>query len=289
MNRLTNADAAVVYIMGQSNAHGHAQDMCREDMVLTPMKHVFSLDRKENQFYGLDNITWSGYTTQGKNLGETQDHIYNLGYFLATKWEKSAQKRNLPDLYIVQISVGAQAVVNGTRFPGCGMWNPDHARIIQPGGWEDADIGLYHLAMEILPLVRKDLLSRYKNPVALGLHWIGNEDDAGVNALHPEDFADRYDHFFDSVLSAIGFDCPIHFYKMLCTRREGFTPMGINLVNAQHERLVKRLPSAFFHNLQESPLWDEEDPCFGLFAPDMCHYRARTQKYLAQLFWNQIL
>ena len=289
MQRLKNADAAVVYIMGQSNAHGHAQEMYREDRVLTPMQHVFSLDRKENQFYGLDKITWSGYTSHGKNLGETQDHIYNLAYFLADRWERLAEEKDLPDLYIVQISVGAQAVVNGIRFPGCGMWNPDHARIIQPGGWEEADIGLYHLAMEILPLVHKDLSSRYNNPVALGLHWIGNEDDAGVNAVYPEDFADRYDQFFDSVLSAIGFDCPIHFYKMLCTHREDFTPTGIEIVNSQHERLAKRLPNAAFHNLQESPLWDEEDPCFGLFAPDMCHYRARTQKYIAQQFWTQFL
>lgn len=219
-----NMDAVVVYIMGQSNAHGHAQDMCREDMVLTPMKHVFSLDRRENQFYGLDKITWSGYTSCGKNLGESQDHIYNLAYFLATAWEKLAEEKKMPDLYIVQISMGAQAVVNGLRFPGCGMWNPEHERVIKPGGWEDGDIGLYHLAMEILPLVHRDLTARYGKVKALGLHWIGNEDDAGVDAVYPEDFDQRYDRFFDDVLSAIGFECPLYFYKMLCTRREGFTP-----------------------------------------------------------------
>lgn len=289
MSLLENIDAAVVYIMGQSNAHGHAQEMCREDMVLSPMKHVFSLDRQDNQFYGLDAISWSGYTTQGKNLGETQDNTYNLAYFLATRWEKLAEERNLPDLYIVQISVGAQAVVNGSRFPGCGMWNPDHERIIQPGGWEEADIGLYHLAKDILPLVHQDLCRRYKKPAALGLHWIGNESDAETTAVYPVDFTARYDHFFDSILSAICFDCPVYFYQILCTRRDGFVPEGIDFVNAQHLRLVQKLPHASLYDLRESPLWDDEDPCFGLFAPDMCHYRARTQKHLAQRFLKEIL
>lgn len=286
---MDNMDAVVVYIMGQSNAHGHAQDMCREDMVLTPMKHVFSLDRRENQFYGLDKITWSGYTSCGKNLGESQDHIYNLAYFLAAAWEKLAEEKKMPDLYIVQISVGAQAVVNGLRFPGCGMWNPEHERVIKPGGWEEADIGLYHLAMEILPLVHKDLTARYGKVKALGLHWIGNEDDAGVGAVYPEDFDQRYDRFFDDVLSAIGFACPLYFYKMLCTRREGFTPHGIEFVNAQHARLCRRIPNATLYDLRQSDIWDEEDPCWGVFSPDMCHYRARTQKFLAQRFLDESL
>lgn len=284
-----NTDAVVVYIMGQSNAHGHAQDMCREDRVLTPMKHVFSLDRRENQFYGLERITWSGYTSHGKNLGETQDHTYNLGYFLATAWEAQAEEKKLPDLYIVQISVGAQAVINGHGCPGCGMWNPEHARVIKPGFWEDADIGLYHLAMEILPLVHKDLTARYGNVKALGLHWLGNEEDASVAAVYPADCDARYDHFFDTVLAATGFDCPLYLYKMVCTHKDGFTPEGIRFVNAQHERICKRIPNAAMYDLRQSEIWDEEDPCFGVFSPDMCHYRARTQKHLAQRFLDEIL
>ena len=71
--------------------------------------------------------------------------------------------------------------------------------------------------------------------------------------------------------------------------REGFTPHGIRFVNAQHERMCKRIPNATLYDLRESPLWDEEAPCSGLFAPDMCHYRARTQKFLAQRFLDKIL
>lgn len=76
---------------------------------------------------------------------------------------------------------------------------------------------------------------------------------------------------------------------MLCTRREGFTPHGIEFVNAQHERLCRRIPNATLYDLRQSDIWDEEDPCWGVFSPDMCHYRARTQKFLAKRFLDEIL
>ena len=88
---------------------------------------------------------------------------------------------------------------------------------------------------------------------------------------------------------SIGFDCPLYFYKMLCTRREGFTPEGIRFVNAQRERLCQRILNATLYDLRQSDIWDEEDPCWGVFSPDMCHYRARTQKFLAQRFPDEIL
>ena len=66
--------AAVVFVSGQSNAHAHGQFLAPEDRIAVPLKNVFSLDRKENQSFDITDVVWSGYTTAGKNLGESQDH-----------------------------------------------------------------------------------------------------------------------------------------------------------------------------------------------------------------------
>lgn len=282
MHPLQNADAAVIYILGQSNAHGHDQVLADEDRICTPMSHVFSLDRKENQAFGLEEITWSGYTTQGKNLGETQDDRYCFAYYLATAWEKTiASGVKLPDLYIVQISIGAQSILNG-------MWNPAWPRSIKPGSWETSNISLYPLAMEILPLVYKDLSRRYQNPCAIGLHWIGSEEDTISNTVYPPDFSQRYDDFFDTILQAVGFPCPVSFYEISCTRREGFDKEGIKIVNKELFRQTDRL-NATMVRLKESPLWDEADDQQGIFSGDHTHYSAATQKWLVEHFWQNLM
>ena len=75
--------AAVLFINGQSNATAHQQFLSEEDRILTPMKNVFGLDRNPNQSFDITDVTWSGWTSMGKNLGESQDHTASLAYFVA--------------------------------------------------------------------------------------------------------------------------------------------------------------------------------------------------------------
>ena len=81
MNKDTQA--AVVFIHGQSNAHAHGQKLPEEDRITEPMTHVFSLDRDPNQSFDITDVVWSGFTTAGKNLGESQDHTASFAYHLA--------------------------------------------------------------------------------------------------------------------------------------------------------------------------------------------------------------
>lgn len=70
-------------------------------------------------------LKWSGYTSFGMNLAEEQDNTYSLANCLAKLWQDeidSGNKRNLPDLYIVHIAIGAQGVTEGY------MWNLDYEK-----------------------------------------------------------------------------------------------------------------------------------------------------------------
>ena len=82
-----NPKKAVVFISGQSNAHAHGQKLTEEQQITEPLRNVFSLDRDPNQNYNLEKVVWSGFTTAGKNLGESQDHTASLGYHLANMWQ----------------------------------------------------------------------------------------------------------------------------------------------------------------------------------------------------------
>ena len=135
MRKETNA--AVVFISGQSNAHAHGQIMKEEDRIVQQLCNVFSLDRNPNQSFDITDVVWSGFTTEGKNLGEVQDHTYCFAYYLAQLWQNAIDSgKELPDLYIVQISVGSQGIING-------MWNPDKEKIMMPGKLGEVDISLF--------------------------------------------------------------------------------------------------------------------------------------------------
>ena len=96
--------AVIFVILGQSNAVGHALKMTEDDKVTTPMSHVWGLHRDQNQKLDLQKLQWSGYTTDGMNLGETQDHTYSIANCLAKNWQAhidAGNEKNLPDLYII--------------------------------------------------------------------------------------------------------------------------------------------------------------------------------------------
>ena len=69
------------------------------------------MHRKDNQSFDIKSLTWSGYTSSGMNLAEEQDDTYSLANCLATLWQKEIDNgKELPDLYIVHIALGAPGV-----------------------------------------------------------------------------------------------------------------------------------------------------------------------------------
>ena len=272
---------AGVFIAGQSNAHAHGQKLPESEWITEPLVNVFSLDREPNQSYDLEKVVWSGFTTAGKNLGESQDHTASLGYYLAKLWQSAIDGgAALPDLYIVQISIGSQGIING-------MWNRDTEKVLIPGPLGTVRIALFPLAQHIYKLVMEDL----GDPEMLGFHWLGSEQEIWHEAYKAPDIEERYDHFFDTLLAAIGKRCPVYFYETyfkLACRRFGIPDEAGDGVNAAIYRQQERL-GATLVRAKESPYWDEDAQGYGIFAPDNGHYLAKVQQWFAQRFYKEVL
>lgn len=276
-------NVAVLFISGQSNAHAHQQCVEESERIVQPMKNVFGLDRNPNQSFDITDVVWSGFTGEGTNLGETQDHTYSLAYYVAKRWQRDIDEgKPLPDLYIVQISIGSQGIING-------MWNSDKEQILKPGTLNNVDISLYPLALKINELAISNLKKSGKNPIVIGWHWIGSEQDVRKGGFDREDFLKRYDDFFDSMLQSIGEPCPLYLYKLYLEKY--FAPMknaiiNIQAVNDALYRQCTRYKEVHYIESENSPHWDETDAHNGIFAEDNAHYLAKVQKWFADSFFE---
>ena len=278
--------AAVLFISGQSNATAHQQYLAEEDKILTPLANVFSLDRDPNQSLDIEDVVWSGWTSGGKNLGENQDHTASLAYFVAKKWQAAIDEgKDLPDLYIVQISIGSQGIING-------MWNRDKEPIIKPGILGEADISLLPLALHIQKLALKNLRDAGKNPEVIGWHWLGCEQEVWHEAYHRDDFRERYDYHFDVMRNSMGGDIPIYLYKIVV--RGGLERFNLpleaeDIINEEIVRQAERL-GAVLTDVRESPYWDASDNLYyGVLASDRAHYVPKVQEWLADEFLGEII
>lgn len=277
--------AAVMFVGGQSNAHAHNQVMEEQDRIYEPLQNVFSLDRKENQSFDITDVVWSGYTTEGKNLGESQDHTYTLASFVAKRWQKAIEEgADLPDLYIVQISIGSQGIING-------MWNPDKERVLKPGKLGVADIALFDLATHVYPLAMANLKKQGLEPVVVGFHWLGCEQEVWNETYLRADMQSRYDAFFDAMTGAIGEACPMYLYQLqlqeFCKKHE-IPQEAVAIINGAMEKQCHRYPGSTFVRLDQCPHWDPTDEHKGVYAKDNGHYLAKTQAWFADRFWKDL-
>lgn len=282
LNELKKCDAAYLFINGQSNAHGHGQNMSQEDYIRTPLKNVFALDRTPNQSYDIDDVVWSGFTTAGKNLGETQDNTYSFAYYFAKMWQAAIEQGvQLPDLYIVQISIGAQGIING-------MWNKHKEKILISGVLGEANISLYDFASRIHSLVLKDMRKRFDNPAIIGWHWIGSEQDTLPLEYDYSDFLELYDDFFDNMLGLANTNCPAYLYKLVCFHHERFAK-GIEMINNTFNRECKRHENFTLVETDKSPIWDGDAENSGVFDIDNVHYLPKAQRWFAENFFHAII
>lgn len=280
-------NAAVLFISGQSNAHAHGQFLKENDYIVKPLKNVFSLDRDPNQSFDITDVVWSGFTTQGKNLGETQDNTYSFAYFFAKLWQDAIDcgVADLPDLYVVQISVGSQGIING-------MWNRDKEKVMIPGPLDTVDISLFPWAMQVNRLVMKNLKRSGKKPIVIGWHWIGSEQEIHKEAYNRDDFQERYNYFFDSMLASIGEQCPLFLYKIGCKKyceRHHLPASAVDAVNKALQIQCERHENVTIIDIEKCPLWDALQEHNGVYAEDDAHYLADTQKWFAEEFFAKVI
>lgn len=281
--------ATVFILLGQSNAVGHALPMASEDKIKEPLTHVFGLSRELNQRLDLDKLTFSGYLSAGMNLAETQDDTYSLANCLAVQWETAASENpSLPDLYIVQIAVGAQGV--GREY----MWNPEYPVKLVPGPLGTVRISLFPYTERILSLIKPYFDECGIEYDILGLHWRGGENDTG-NGM-PEKIIPEvkpvYLQLFDMFSRSLGEMPPTVLYEI---QYGGKNDLRTDGVNVEYMNTTAAAVNKMFREFAEDEtrittfdpfslsLYDKDEPLtLGIFKEDDgVHYTAEANREIA--------
>ena len=280
-----DCDAAVLIVLGQSNAHGHGLTMREEDKITKPLSNVFGLGRALNQTLDLKQVTWSGYTTEGMNLGESQDHTYCLAEELAKMWQHEidgGNKLNLPDLYIIQISIGAQGI-SLAKGEKNNMWYPYREEKMIPGPLGTVDISLYPWTLKVLGLAMAQLRATKKKPAVIGVHWsAGNDCSLTVDQLG--DLETHYQTIFAGFRQAIGQDYTLYIQELLHVDRAkdlGLTIDSMLFENELHRRRALANPDVKLISAADSPYWQADVVGNGIFVEDHVHYTEEVQRWFA--------
>ena len=275
--------AAVFILLGQSNAVGHGVPMEKEDYIIEPLKNVFGLNRKENQFLDAQKLTWSGYQSGGMNLGEEQDHTYSLANCLARQWQDRIDGgQELPDLYIVQIAIGAQGVT------GKYMWNPRYEKKLIPGKLGTADISLFPFTCHILSLLDDSFREMEKDYEIMGIHWRGGEEDTAEDpAMLERELAGIYREIFGAFWKILG-KCPLVLHSIHCPERMDFLDVtgqakrNMEYINDVFCSLAQEEENTSVFDVRKAPFFDPVSKGNGIFMADNVHYTPKTNHWVAQ-------
>lgn len=279
-------DAPILFVFGQSNAHGHGTKLPEPERITEPLTNVFGLSCRENQFYGLKDVVWSGFVTEGMNLGETQDHTYCLAEGFARIWQKKTDEgEKLPPLYIVQISIGAMGIAEHER-DGLNMWWRGREPVMEPGTLEHVNISLYPLAVQIISLAVKNLRDSGKTPRILGLHWNQWETEADTGGASIAEAEQNYRELFGGFREAAQIPCPIWLYRPLSDVY--CNPPGVKALTELFEKLVRSGEDFHMTDLTTSRYWKPERADKGIFQEDLVHYSPEVHRYFAELTAEEI-
>lgn len=287
-------DAAVFILLGQSNAVGHSLPMKAEDEINNPMANVYGLHCALNQKLDLKELKWSGYTSMGMNLGETQDHTYSLANCLAMQWQAhidAGNEKNLPDLYIINISIGAEGVT------GNYMWNPDRAPILIPGKLGTVNISLYPFAQKVFSLVDESFKSRGMDYEYVGLHWRGGENDlesVAKGIVSTDKLTGIYTTLIEMFNDTLG-NPPIILHEIVAKDRMTETdPTGNKLwametTNAIYQDFNKTYPNVVTFDVRNYPGYDASVRGEGMFKEDMIHFTEDVNQWVSQQIFEGYL
>ncbi len=288
MEKLKNnrKNVAVMVLLGQSNASGHASPMREEDKILLPLKNVFGLSKEHNQSYDITELKWEGYVSGGMNLGEDLDHTYSLANCLARAWQNEidgGNEKDLPDLYIVQIAIGSEGVSEPY------MWYPEREKKLIPGPLRVANISLYPLAEHILSLLCDSLAKLDKYPERVMIHWRGGEEDVTL----PKEQIEKtlpgiYKRIFAGLRKSLKVPSDITLHKFRHKERcDVYDPSGefyrsMLYVNSLFDSLSSELPSVSCFDIGNAPFYDESAFGYGIYADDLVHYTEVANLFAAE-------
>lgn len=279
--------AAVFILLGQSNAVGHNLPMEEQDKILTPLRHVFGLSREHNQSYHNTALTWSGYTSHGMNLAEEQDHTYSIANCLARQWQDAVDGgQELPDLYIVQIAIGAQGVTENY------MWHPSYPQVLIPGKLGTVKIALTPFTTHILSLLKDSIRARGCDPEIIGIHWRGGENDFYEGSeVHRPVLKTLYRQILGSFYTALGENAPTILHRLVCFERTKTQQALDNLhfINKVFEELSDETPNISVFDVRQAPYYIPNVTGNGLFKSDFVHFTTDVNQWAASHILQQYM
>ena len=276
--------AAVFILLGQSNAVGHGIPMEEKDIINTPLENVFGLSRKDNQSFDNKELVWSGYTSFGMNLAEEQDNTYSIANCLAALWQNHIDSGNvlgLPDLYIIQIAIGAQGVTDGY------MWHPDREKKLVPGKLGTVDISLFPFCEHIFGLLDDSFVKMDMDYEIIGLHWRGGENDVTATdeclSKYLKNIYTKLLDLFNTLLNTP----PIVLHKIVCPdRMNDMDPTGkhlanMNYINNVFDMLQKQYENVSIFDVRNAPQYVPNIRGNGLFIEDAVHFTPEVNRWVA--------
>lgn len=281
---------AVFIILGQSNAVGHGIPLCDGDIIKEPLENVFMLDRENNQSFDITELHWSHFVSEGTNVAEMQDNTYSVPYCLAKLWQNEINEGNadaLPNLYIIQIAIGAQGVTE--KY----MWYPRREKKLVPGKLGTVDISLFPLSMHIFSLVDESFKKMGEDYEIIGLHWRGGEEETEVDkSILEKDLEKVYTEIFDSFNSVLSHP-PLTLHRIVCPDRlitrdpSGRTLENMHYINSVFEKLETLYPNADIFDMREAPHYIPDIKGNGLFISDFVHFTPESNYWLASSIINR--
>jgi hypothetical protein len=264
--------------------------MVEEDYIKEPLKNVFGLNREPNQSYDTENLKFTGYTSFGMNLAETQDNTYSVPNQLARLWQDRIDNgEDLPDLYIIQIAIGSQGLY--------GMWDPDRPKKLIPGKLGEVDISMYPLAVHVLGLLKKYFTERELEPECVGMHWRGGEQETRMSIAEMQErgIKKTYLRLFAGLREALGYETEIVLHKMpfrevmLKEDPTGEHLKNMEYINSVFEELVAEMDNAKMFDPEKAPFHDPNAWDRNIFRWDLIHYNQRTNTWVAEEILNDYI
>ena len=283
-------DPVLFVLLGQSNAVGHGVILEENERIETPLKNVFGLTWDDNPFPGDEPAVWRGFVTKKMNLGELTENFGSVANYLAPMWQKAVDSgEELPDLYIVNISLGAQGVTEEY------MWYPEREVKFVPGHIGVADISLTPYAENILSRVKKYFDGLGVKPKTC-IHWRGGENDYLVPRSKLEVcLPEIYREIFTRLWSSLGDKPKTVLHRIVCdTRANDFNPIdGLSLISMGYVNNVFYGLTEEFENVEvfdaaKIPGYTLATEERGIFLEDKVHFTAAANKWVAEKVFEDL-
>ena len=283
--------APVLFILlGQSNAVGHGSVLEESEKISTPLKNVFGLTWDDNPFLSEAPAVWRGFVTQKMNLGELTENFGSIANYLAPMWQNAVDNgEDLSDLYIVNISLGAQGVTEGY------MWYPGREVKFVPGPIGVADISLTPYAENILSRVKKYFNGLGVQPKTY-IHWRGGENDYLVPKEKLETcLPEIYRTIFTRLWNALEDKPKTVLHRIVCdTRAFDFNPIdGLSIksmgyINNLFCTLAEEFENVEVFDSAKIPGFTLKEESRGIFIEDKVHFTAAANRWVAKTIFEEI-